>query len=146
MSAEPGTIHASALGLGRHGLLILGRSGAGKSALALEFLLADPAARLIGDDRVRLIERGDEIVASPPARLAGLIEVRGVGILAVPHLAEATITHVVEFVDPAEIERLPADGVWRSGALTRPRLCLPAGSPAIAFAMTRAWLRFLRVE
>ena len=63
-------------------VLIEGPSGSGKSALALA--LIDRGAVLIGDDGVTLEQRGNALLASPPPRIAGLLEVRNLGLLTFP--------------------------------------------------------------
>ncbi len=77
MAAE--TIHATAVAQGGRALLLLGPAGSGKSDLALRLVAA--GWQLVADDRVVLARDGDRLIASAPARLAGLIEVRGVGIV-----------------------------------------------------------------
>jgi len=74
------------------GILLLGPSGAGKSALALRLLAL--GAVLVADDRVELFAREGELWACPPARLAGLLEVRGLGVVKRPHVGEARIALV----------------------------------------------------
>jgi serine kinase of HPr protein (carbohydrate metabolism regulator) len=79
------TVHASAVRVGDRAVLIRGPSGAGKSRLALELILAGrsgqlPPAVLVGDDRVLLTNRGGEVIVRPAPELAGLIEVRVLGI------------------------------------------------------------------
>jgi len=64
------------------GVLIMGRSGAGKSDLALR--LIERGAILVSDDRTDLLLTGGSLIARAPANLRGLIEVRGVGIVQVP--------------------------------------------------------------
>lgn len=77
------TIHATAValddGTGPRAVLLLGPSGAGKSDLALRLVAA--GWRLVADDRVVVRVEGDRLIASAPPRLAGLMEVRGVGIV-----------------------------------------------------------------
>lgn len=105
------TVHASAVALGGSGVLVRGASGAGKSTLVLD-LLEDArrdgvAAALIGDDRVALALEEGRVVAHAVARLKGQIEVRGLGILAMPAADAAPILLVVDIgAEPAE--RLPA--------------------------------------
>ncbi|MDO5632784.1 MAG: serine kinase [Paracoccus sp. (in: a-proteobacteria)] len=72
-------IHGSAVALNGRGLLILGPSGSGKSALALA--LMGMGAALVSDDRTVLHRAGDTVVADAPDTIRGLIEARGVGIL-----------------------------------------------------------------
>ena len=74
------TLHASCVALDGRGVLILGRSGAGKSSLALELMAL--GARLVADDRTVLHADDGAPVASCPPAILGKIEARGVGILA----------------------------------------------------------------
>lgn len=62
----------------------------------------------MADDRVDLACEGDTLLARCPPALAGLLEVRGVGILRVPSVAEAPVALAVDLAPGAEIERLPA--------------------------------------
>lgn len=75
-------LHASAVRFGGKGVLLLGASNSGKSDLALR--LIDAGGVLIADDQVRLTRRGNRLEAEPPERLAGLIALRGIGIMRVP--------------------------------------------------------------
>jgi HPr kinase/phosphorylase len=83
-------IHASCAARDGHGVLLLGPPGSGKSDLVLRLL--DHGFELVADDRVD-VEDG---LASPPAALAGLLEVRGLGLLRMPHLAQARLVLAVE--------------------------------------------------
>lgn len=84
------TLHASCVARDGHGVLLLGGSGVGKSDLALRLL--DRGFRLVADDRV-LVCGG---LASPPEALAGLIEVRGVGILRVEAVFPVALALLVD--------------------------------------------------
>jgi len=111
MAAEPVTVHASAVLVGARAVLIRGPSASGKSRLALELLEAARIgslhfARLVADDRVHLEAIGGRLLARPPEALAGLIEVRGVGLLRVTHEPRALIGLVVD-LDARDAERLP---------------------------------------
>jgi serine kinase of HPr protein (carbohydrate metabolism regulator) len=91
--------------------LIRGPSGSGKSQLALDLIEAAACgrllfARLVADDRVHLQAQGRRLVAHPAATLAGLIEVRGVGILRMAFESSAVVGLVVD-LDAADSERLP---------------------------------------
>lgn len=98
----PTTIHAAAVALDGRAVLILGPSGAGKSDLALRLLAR--GWNLVADDRVVLTTVDDALIASAPPRLAGLLEVRGVGI--VPETtAPAPVALVIDLARPAE--RMP---------------------------------------
>ena len=102
----PKELHASLVDYLGRGILLRGGSGSGKSDLALR--LIDGGAQLVADDRVRLRRKGVQVFGSPPAELAGLLEVRGIGIFRLNNLDEARIDLVVDLVAAAEIERLPA--------------------------------------
>jgi HPr kinase/phosphorylase len=80
------------------GLLLLGESGAGKSDLALR--LIERGAMLVADDRVELSVRYGQLIGRAPENLAGLIEVRRVGIIRVLHAVEATICLVITLDPP----------------------------------------------
>ena len=82
-------LHASCAAREGHGVLLLGPSGSGKSDLLLRLL--DRGFELVADDRVDL-ERG---IASAPAAVAGLLEVRGLGLVKLPHLASAPVALAV---------------------------------------------------
>lgn len=98
-------IHGTAVVLDGCGILLCGPSGAGKSDLALRLL--DRGARLIADDRCDLRLEAGRLVVSAPAALAGRLEVRGLGIVDVPALAEAALDLVVELAPPGSVARLP---------------------------------------
>ncbi len=99
-------IHASCVELGGTGILLLGDSGSGKSDLALR--LIDAGARLVADDRTDLHRDGARLIASAPATIAGRIEVRGVGIVPVAHVARSPVVLAVDLVGPDRVERMPA--------------------------------------
>jgi len=98
------TIHASGAAIAGQGVLILGASGSGKSTLLLQLL--GLGATLIGDDRLCISVEDDVVTASAAPNLAGLVEARGIGILAAPTCGAARIRLVVD-LDQPEPERLP---------------------------------------
>lgn len=102
-------LHATCVEWFGRGVLIRGKSGAGKSDLALR--LIDAGAALVADDQV-LLENG---IASAPARLQGLLEVRGFGIVKLPFAETTAIALTVDLCSADEIERLPDhfDGIMR---------------------------------
>ena len=104
------THHATAILWGARAVLLRGASGAGKSRLALE-LLAEARrlgvhAALIGDDRLVLEAASGRLVARAVAPLAGRIEARGLGILAISHEPAGVVGLVVDLVRECP-ERLP---------------------------------------
>lgn len=141
----PTTVHGAAVLVGSRAVLIRGESGSGKSRLAFELILAGRAgqiapATLVGDDRVTLQRQHDDIVVRPAAALAGLLEIRGLGIRRVDHAAEAVVGLVVDLA-AADADRLPLpqaltiviDGV------ELPRIPVAAGFsalPLVAAALT----------
>ena len=100
--------HASAVTLGDpgsagFGVLIEGPSGSGKSALALELIAL--GARLVADDRTRILARDGWPWLCAPERLQGVIEARGVGLIQVPSAAAAPLRLIVDMgaVEPARL-------------------------------------------
>ena len=111
MAAGSTTIHASAVLVGTRAVLIRGPSASGKSRLALELIEAGRIgtvlfARLVADDRVHLEAAGGRLLARPATALAGLIEVRSVGLLRVAHEPSAVVGFVVDLA-AADAVRLP---------------------------------------
>lgn len=88
---------ATCIAIGGRGVLIEGLPGSGKSSLALA--LIDRGAQLVGDDGVTLDVRDGRLLASPPPNIAGLIEVRNVGLLPLPTVAEVPVALVLT-LDP----------------------------------------------
>jgi HPr kinase/phosphorylase len=102
-------VHGTSVALGGDGILLRGPSGSGKSDLALR--LIDEGGRLVADDQTELSPAGDDVAMSAPATIAGRLEVRGIGILRVPHVAGAPLRLVVDLVPAASVERLPEPAV-----------------------------------
>jgi HPr kinase/phosphorylase len=91
---------------GAVGALLLGPPGSGKSDLALR--LIDAGLALVADDRVDIETGPDGAFASAPAALAGLIEVRGIGIVRLQRvLARARVVLAVTLLPRSAQERLP---------------------------------------
>ena len=146
MTEAAGTsIHASAVRVGNHAVLIRGPSGSGKSRLAFDLLLAGRAGQtapaiLVGDDRIHLQPRAGELIASPAPALAGLIEIRGLGLRRCPFVAEAPVGLVVD-LDAADAERLPPEGSFqtRVNGILIPRIPIKqgfSGLPVVIAALT----------
>ncbi len=137
MARQSNTVHASAVLIGARAVLIRGPSGAGKSRLALELLAhGGPGppwfARLVGDDRVHLEAAGGRLLVRPAEALAGLIEVRGLGLLRVPHEPCAVVGAVVDLAAP-DAERLPEPKTLRIeiAGIPLPRLAVAAEAAAL---------------
>ncbi len=128
------SIHASAVLVGARAVLIQGSSGSGKSRLALALLQAAeqgalPFARLVADDRAHVEPvHGRLLVRAAPA-LAGLIEVRGLGIRRVSYEPMAIAGLLVELGQP-EVPRLPDNSARQAEieGIVLPRLAVAAGT------------------
>lgn len=119
--ADAENIHASCVAIAGRGVLLLGPSGAGKSDLALR--LMDRGAILVTDDRCDLWREAGETWAAPPENLAGMIEVRGLGILRQPFLPKAPLSLAVAL--QSSYDRFPLGGMER----------LVAGHPMIVLRL-----------
>jgi serine kinase of HPr protein (carbohydrate metabolism regulator) len=101
--SKPNNVHGTGLVLGEIGVLLRGPSGAGKSVLALSLLdrWSDrgQSAFLVSDDRVDLSAKKDIVTMQAPPNLAGLIELRGRGIVRRPQQGEARLHLVIDLVD-----------------------------------------------
>jgi HPr kinase/phosphorylase len=97
--------HATAVAIDGGAVLLRGASGSGKSDLALR--LIDGGALLIADDQTLLYLERDRVIASAPAAIAGLIEVRGVGVV---RLAARTLTAPLVLI----VDLIPADAIERT--------------------------------
>ena len=99
-------VHATTVEINGQGVLIRGPSGSGKSDLAIR--LIDGGARLVSDDQTELCPGEGGVVARAPEAIAGLLEVRGLGIVTLPHRASAPLVLVIDLVAEEVIERIPA--------------------------------------
>jgi serine kinase of HPr protein (carbohydrate metabolism regulator) len=120
------TVHATCIAIGGRGVLIAGPSGAGKSDLALR--LIDRGARLVSDDYTDVIRWSDHLIGRPPATIAGTMEVRGIGIVRLPHLAEARLALVVSL--GALPERMPDPRTRTLAGLALPEIVLASLEPS----------------
>jgi HPr kinase/phosphorylase len=136
------TTHATALIVGHRGILIRGPSGSGKSRLALTLLQSAGSgfARLIGDDRIHLEAANGRLLLRPATALAGLIELRGLGILRLPFEPVAVAHLAVDLAAP-DAERLPGAGSL-SVEIEGARLArLPVAPGADAFSQLLGYLQ-----
>ncbi|GBQ82879.1 HPr kinase/phosphorylase [Asaia krungthepensis] len=108
-----GLVHGSCASLGDSGVLLTGCSGAGKSSLLLR--LIDSGFMLVGDDQIHLAGK----LACPASALAGLVEIRGVGLVQMPSAPQTTLVLHVHLVPGIVPERLPprqidaTSGLWQ---------------------------------
>ena len=124
-------VHASCVALEGSGVLLRGAPGAGKSDLALR--LIEDGARLVADDQVALTNSGGVLLAAPPARIAGLLEVRGIGIVSMDFVPRCPVRLVVDLVAPDAVERMPAAARVTLSGHRLPRIALApfeASAPA----------------
>lgn len=135
------TIHASAVLVGARALLIQGPSGSGKSRLALALLQAAeqgelPFARLVADDRAHVEAAHGRLLVRPAATLAGLLEVRGLGIRQVPYEPVAVVGTLVELGAAASRLPEPAEQWAEIAGVRVPRLAVAQGSGPLALVLT----------
>jgi serine kinase of HPr protein (carbohydrate metabolism regulator) len=131
------SIHASAVLVGARAVLIQGPSGSGKSRLALALMHAAtqgliPFARLVADDRAHVAAAHGRLLVRPAEALAGLIEVRGLGIQRMPYEPLAMVGLLVE-LGQIDAERLPGAAANRAeiDGIALPRLAVAAGADAL---------------
>jgi HPr kinase/phosphorylase len=127
------TIHASAVLIGAKAVLIRGPSGSGKSRLAWDLLQAAaqgvlPFARLVADDRAQVEACSGRLLVRPAPALAGLIELRGLGIRKTAYEPLAVVALVVDLA-AADAGRLPLPEAGKTtvSGVKLPRLVVAAG-------------------
>ncbi len=126
--------NVSCVAISGRAVLITGDPGAGKSSLALS--LIDRGAVLVGDDGVTLTCAEGRVIASPPPHIAGLIEVRNVGLIRLPATTGplALALHLT-----ADAPRLPgAPGTLDLLGIAVPLIALWPGSPALPLRAEQA--------
>lgn len=138
-------LHATALVAHGSGVLVFGRSGAGKSSLALAVVerarLAGRFALLVADDRVWLSAVAGRLVAEAPAAIAGLVEIRGCGPVPCGCERRAVIDRVVRLVDATDAPRVADEAATETLlGVSLPRLDLAVGESAGGARALLAWL------
>ena len=109
------TVHASCVAFGNKAILIRGKSGSGKSDLVLQLIDGQGyglgvkllRAKLVADDQVVLQRENGAVIAAPPKILAGKLEMRGLGIVTIPHKSKAKLCCIVDLKPRGEIARMP---------------------------------------
>jgi serine kinase of HPr protein (carbohydrate metabolism regulator) len=117
-------VHGSGVVADGSGILLRGPSGSGKSILAL-LLIGELDGRLVADDRLELMREGDEIMMSAPEAIAGMIELRGRGIIQLPYVQRAAVHLIVDLVP--ELIRMPEEASFVTDlmGITLPRCPVP---------------------
>lgn len=140
-------VHASCVAIEGTGILLRGPSGSGKSDLALR--LVDDGAQLVADDRTDLTCSDGIVWAAAPVEIAGLIEVRGVGVLRHDAVDGIGLGLVVDLVVAAAVDRHPEPSTCDLLGITVPALALfpfEASAPAkVRLAASTASGRIMRV-
>lgn len=102
-------LHATTVAKGGRAVIIAGRSGAGKSDLALR--LFDRGFALVSDDQTLVSKAQGRLIASAPLAIRGKLEVRGIGIVEVEPIDDVPVCLVVELSEA--VERMPEAGLER---------------------------------
>jgi len=118
------TVWGTTVAIDGRAVLLRGPSGAGKSDVALR--LIDGGAGLVADDRTELVREGNRLVARAPEALRNRLEVRGIGIVAVPSTARAPLILVVDLVPAEQVPRVPEPGRWTHAGVSVPLIMLAA--------------------
>lgn len=145
-------LYGTCIGLGDKAVIIQGPSGSGKSDLALRFINSVPNSGfvqttakpfLVADDQIEIQSiTHHSLFLGPPATLAGLIEVRGLGIVHVPFRAPIALFAVVQCCLYTEIERFPSSQTTKIHAIDYPVFYL---DPFTESAVSKLWLIFTRI-
>lgn len=138
-------VHASTVAIDIHAVVIRGRSGSGKSDLALR--LIDTGAVLVADDQTIIELLSGGLVASAPDTIRGRIEVRGLGIISLPDAGPTPIGLIVDLMPQRDIRRLPVEPELHTSiiGIDVPRIAVDPALPG-AVAKIRAALRALRIK
>ena len=110
-------VHASCVDVNGSGVLIVGRSGSGKSSLAINLIAL--GSKLVADDQCELVRKNNSFRISKPASLPKSIEIRGVGLVSVPMVNETSLDWVVN-MDEVEKERMPTPRFTEIGGFRVP--------------------------
>jgi serine kinase of HPr protein (carbohydrate metabolism regulator) len=130
------TVHATTVAIDGRAVLIFGRSGAGKSDLALR--LIDRGAALVSDDYTIVEARDGALLTTPPVTIAGKMELRGVGIIDVAHITGTPAALIVDLDhDP---DRLPEPGTRDLAGIAVPVISLHGLEPSAPIKVEKALL------
>lgn len=137
--------HCNVLRIEDCGILIEGPSGSGKSSLSTGLIeraqLLGRSAILVSDDQAFLETCDPSITAKAPDATAGKIELRGYGIIEVPHTSSTEISLIVKMVDDAAVERMPEPKSIRFFDTELPVLEVPTRHEQAAVRIIFAWMQ-----
>jgi serine kinase of HPr protein (carbohydrate metabolism regulator) len=131
-------VHCSCVAIGGRAVLLAGRSGAGKSDLALR--LIDRGARLVSDDYTELRRSGATLLARAPATIAGRIELRGVGLVEMEAVADMPVCLHADLERAPE--RLPEPASIALAGIQIPSVAIAALEASAPFKLEQALVRF----
>lgn len=140
-------MHGSLVQIDGKGVLITGKSGSGKTSLALGLIETakrhGSAAFLVSDDQVLIETVRDGVKGAAPPSIAGKIEIYGFGIVPVPHSPSSQIHLIVELVDDKTLERMPEPSTQIIGGCVLPMICAPVRHENLAVRIAMAKLQSL---
>ena len=137
-------VHATCVAIAGRGVLLLGTPGSGKSMLALRLIDMPGRATgsdvmeavLVADDQTEIRNEGGRLIASPPPALAGLLEVRGLGVVTCRHIAACELALALRLAPADMIDRMP-DPRFGTHAVAGGALPLAVIDPSSAGAPAR---------
>lgn len=134
------TVRATCVAVRGRAVLLAGRSGAGKSDLALR--LIDRGATLVSDDYTLLRRSKEGLLAGAPATIQGRLEVRGLGIVELPAVADVPVALIVALDEP--VARMPDEPLPTRlvAGVALPVLALAGLEPSAPIKVEMALARF----
>ena len=140
-------LHGSLVQIDRKGVLITGKSGSGKTSLALGLIETasgdGKTAFLVSHDQVLISTTGDCVMEAAPTSIAGKIEIYGFGIVPREHISSSQIHLIVKLVDDRILERMPEPITQTIGQCVLPLICAPERHENLAVRIVMAKLRSL---
>ena len=121
-------LHGTAVAIRGNGVLLTGPTGSGKSDMA--FRLMALGTPLVADDQIILWASGGQLFGRSPDTTAGLMEVRGVGIEAMPYVRYARICLQVELLKAKAVKRMPDQSETEIDGVQIQYLRLPSFDPS----------------
>ncbi len=140
-------LHGSLVQIDGKGILITGRSGSGKTSLALGLIETAKChggtAFLVSDDQVLVETTRDSVMGMAPSSIVGKIEIYGFGIVPKEYIPSSRIHLVVELVDDEKLERMPEPATHAIGECVLPMICAPVRHENLAVRIVMAKLQSL---